>query len=640
MEKIIKSVSKDPKKFAEESSIKDLENILRYLSNAYYNTNQSLVSDEIFDTIKDILENRDPKNKFLKEIGAPIIKQKIKLPYPMGSLNKIKPDTSELNKWISKYTGPYVLSDKLDGISAQLYKDENNELHLYTRGDGIEGQNISHLIKFLIDKVDVKTIPKGTSIRGKIIISKKNFKSVEKLMANARNAAAGLVNSKKIDKRIANISEFIAYSVIHPSYKQMDQMKKLEQWKFKVVEYKIEKILTNKNLSEYLLERRKNSDYEVDGIVVIDSSKPYTVVDGNPEYGFAFKAVLDDQVAEAKVVDVLWNVSKDGYLKPTIQIEPVKLVGTTITYATAFNAKYVIENKLGPGAIIKIVRSGDVIPHILEVIKPANEPKMPDVPFKWTETKVDILVKDIHGAFGDTIKVKRIVHFFKTLGVKYIDEGLVKKLVDYGYDSIEKILSVDKKKLENISGVGEKLVTKVYDSINQQLENTNLETFMAASNIFGGGLGVKKLKLVVEKYPNIMKEKYDDDDMVENLNSIEGFSDITTLKFIKNFVKFKNFFDKINKIINIQHLITQKKKDVGQINQNLFKNESVVFTGFRNKEWEKLIENNGGKISSGVTGKTTLVVHSTNVENSSKIIKAQNLGIRLMTDEEFEKKYY
>lgn len=640
MEKIIKSVSKDPKKFAEESSIKDLENILRYLSNAYYNTNQSLVSDEIFDTIKDILENRDPKNKFLKEIGAPIIKQKIKLPYPMGSLNKIKPDTSELNKWISKYTGPYVLSDKLDGISAQLYKDENNELHLYTRGDGIEGQNISHLIKFLIDKVDVKTIPKGTSIRGEIIISKKNFKSVEKLMANARNAAAGLVNSKKIDKRIANISEFIAYSVIHPSYKQMDQMKKLEQWKFKVVEYKIEKILTNKNLSEYLLERRKNSDYEVDGIVVIDSSKPYTVVDGNPEYGFAFKAVLDDQVAEAKVVDVLWNVSKDGYLKPTIQIEPVKLVGTTITYATAFNAKYVIENKLGPGAIIKIVRSGDVIPHILEVIKPANEPKMPDVPFKWTETKVDILVKDIHGAFGDTIKVKRIVHFFKTLGVKYIDEGLVKKLVDYGYDSIEKILSVDKKKLENISGVGEKLVTKVYDSINQQLENTNLETFMAASNIFGGGLGVKKLKLVVEKYPNIMKEKYDDDDMVENLNSIEGFSDITTLKFIKNFVKFKNFFDKINKIINIQHLITQKKKDVGQINQNLFKNESVVFTGFRNKEWEKLIENNGGKISSGVTGKTTLVVHSTNVENSSKIIKAQNLGIRLMTDEEFEKKYY
>lgn len=636
MKDIISEINKNPKKYAENTDIKELEQTLRYLSNAYYNTSKSPVSDEIFDLLKEILEKRDPNNKFLKEVGAPVTKQEVKLPYPMGSLDKIKPDTNELIKWLKKYKGPYILSDKLDGISAQLYKNTNGEFKLYTRGNGVKGQDISHLIKFLIDKkVKLNEIPNGTSIRGEIIISKKNFKKIETFMANARNAVAGLVNSKTIDKRIANIAEFIAYSIIYPPYKQNEQMKILEKWDFNVVEHRLEKDLSNKLLSEYLIQRRKISDYEIDGIVVVDSSKEYKVEEGNPDYAFAFKAVLEDQIAEAKVVDVIWNASKDGYIKPTIQIEPVKLVGTTITYATAFNAKYVVENKLGPGAVIRIVRSGDVIPHILEVIKPAKEPKMPDVPYKWTESGVDILVKDIYGAFGDTIKIKRIVHFFKTLDVKNINEGLVKKLVDNNYDSIEKILSADKKKLEEIEGIGEKIITKIYDNIDNQLQNTNLETFMAASNIFGSGLGTKKLKLIIDKYPNIMNEKWSDKELFEKINSIEGFSDITTNKFIDNFVKFKKFFDKINNIIDINYLKNPKKKK--EVKGKIFEDQIVVFTGFRNKEWEKLIEDNGGKISSTVSNNTSLVVYSG--ENSSKFQKAKKLNIKTMTEEEFRKKY-
>ena len=638
MDKKFVILKTSPKKYAENADIKELENMLRYLSDAYYNTAKSLVSDEIFDLLKDTLEKRDPTNKFLKEIGAPIKKQKIKLPYPMGSLDKIKPDGGELEKWLNKYKGPYVISDKLDGISAQLYKDNNNKLNLYTRGNGIEGQDISHLIKFVMNKnVDMESIPKGTSIRGELIISKKNFKKIEDIMANARNAVAGLVNSKKVDKRIANITEFIAYSIIHPSYKQTDQMKKLEDWEFEVVEYNVEKKLSYEMLSDYLFKRRKNSEYEVDGIVVVDSSKSYTVEEGNPDYAFAYKAIMNDQIAEAEIVDVIWNVSKDGYLKPTIQIKPVKLVGTTITYATAFNAKYVKDNKLGPGAKIKIIRSGDVIPYILEVIKPAKEPKMPDVSYVWNDSGVDILLKDIHGAFSDVMKVKRIVHFFKTLGIKNIDEGLVKKLVDNGYNSIEKILDADRKKLEKIEGIGEKLINKVYDNIEEQLGNTKLENLMAASNIFGGGLGTKKLKLIVDKYPNIMNEKWDKKKLTEKINSIEGFSDITTNKFVNNFDKFKKFFDNINDIIDINYLKKpiEKKKPTGK----LFADQTVVFTGFRNKEWEKFIEDNGGKISTSVSSKTSLVVHSSESANSSKIIKAKSLGVKLMDEGEFREKF-
>ena len=99
---------------------------------------------------------------------------------------------------------------------------------------------------------------------------------------------------------------------------------------------------------------------------------------GFKDHGFAFKMVLSDQLAEAKVVNVLWSPSKDGYLKPRIQIEPVVLGGAKIEYATAFNAAFVEDNKLGIGALVKLVRSGDVIPHIMAVVEPADKAKMPD----------------------------------------------------------------------------------------------------------------------------------------------------------------------------------------------------------------------------------------------------------------------
>jgi NAD-dependent DNA ligase len=174
---------------------------------------------------------------------------------------------------------------------------------------------------------------------------------------------------------------------------QEEQMKLLKKYKFKVANYKVVDKLNYEFLTEYFEKRRNKSDYEIDGIVVFDNSRPYENVQGNPDYGFAFKVLLEEQKAEAIVEDVEWNVSKDGYIKPRIRIKPVKLVGTVITYATAFNAKYVVDNKLGPGAVITIVRSGDVIPDIVEVIKPSKEPKMPDIAYKWNKTKVDIIVK-------------------------------------------------------------------------------------------------------------------------------------------------------------------------------------------------------------------------------------------------------
>ena len=113
---------------------------------------------------------------------------------------------------------------------------------------------------------------------------------------------------------------------------------------------------------------------------------------GNPEHAFAFKMVLSDQIAEVKVTDVIWTPSKDGFLKPRVQVEPVILGGVTIEYATGFNAKYIVDNNIGVGAVIKLVRSGDVIPHILAVIRPASEPLMPTQDYTWNDTRVDVIL--------------------------------------------------------------------------------------------------------------------------------------------------------------------------------------------------------------------------------------------------------
>ena len=199
--KKIKESDFDLSKYVQNLDSKKLEKILRDLSSEYYNKGISLVSDEIFDYLKETLQELDPLNDYLNEIGAPVNeKEKVKLPYSMGSLDKIKPSTNELEKWKKTYTGPYVISDKLDGISAQLYitKKENK---LYTRGDGEYGQDISYLIEYLFD---VSKFPKDNlpiSIRGELILSKKNFEKVKDKFKNARNAVAGYVNSKKIGKQ-------------------------------------------------------------------------------------------------------------------------------------------------------------------------------------------------------------------------------------------------------------------------------------------------------------------------------------------------------------------------------------------------------------------------------------------------------
>lgn len=640
---IITQLKKDPDQILTNIDKSELKKILDYLAKRYYNFNESVVSDQLFDYINDFYsKNFDDK----KIIGSPVgVTGKVKLPYFMGSLDKIKPSTNAFNKWIEKYSGPYVISYKLDGISALLYKTKKS-CNLYTRGNGTDGQDISHLIKYI--NISTENLIEGDAIRGELIISKENFKTIEKQMANSRNAVSGIINTKKPVASMLKLVDFVPYWVLSPSLKQTEQMKYIENKKFLAgcVEYFIETKITTTKLSELLLSARTKYKYEIDGIVVIDSEKYYPIIPNtNPDFGFAFKQVLTDQIAETTVVDVIWEISKDKYIKPKIKVDTVELLGSEITYATAFNAKFVCDNNIGPGTKVKIIKSGDVIPYILEILSSSDskKPKMPSIEYEWNETSVDIIAKNLSADNMDKLIVKKLSYFFSTLDIKFMGESTIEKFVSYKYDDLWKILIADKNEIKKISGLGEKSVDKIYSSIETGLTNRKLCDIMAASQVFGRGIGSKKFKLITDIYPNIMdifKEK-GKDHTIQLINAISGFDVKTTNKIVDSMDNFIDFYKKLIKIKPNSLSITTPNINIvpnsKYNNISKYSGFTIVFTGFRDKELQTELESYNIKISESVSKNTKIVVANDINENSGKITKAKELNIPIVPKTQFIK---
>jgi len=263
---------------------------------------------------------------------------------------------------------------------------------------------------------------------------------------------------------------------------------------------------------------------------------------------------------------------------------------------------------------------------------------MPDISYVWNKTNVDILVSDATTDTLDDIKIRKIADFFKILKVKNISEGIVAKLVNNGYDDVISIITADIKKLALIDGLGEKIITKIRTGFEKNIKNVNLYTLMAASNIFGRGFGVRRLKIIVTEYPNIMQKDWDNDKMKSKIKDLVGFDDVTATQFTEHFADFKTFYNILAKNIDLSHITTNlniKKKNIG----DLMKDELIVFTGIRDKTVEEFIENNGGKISTTLSGKTTMLIYLDEKTSGSKLEKAKKMNIKTMPIVDFKNKY-
>lgn len=604
--------------------------IISQANDAYYNSNNPLLTDNEFDIIKEYAENKYAQNEVLQQIGAPVSRNKVELPFNMPSMDKIKPDTNILDKWKKKYNGPYVLSCKLDGVSG-LYTTQGSTPKLYTRGDGKIGQDISHLIPYLkLPKV------KDIVVRGEFIIKKQTFDQKYKhSFANPRNMVSGIINSKQVDKKIHDL-DFVAYEMIVPSLKPSSQMKKMEELSFQVVQHTFQKDITNEYLSSILVDWRTNYMYEIDGIIVGDDHI-YPRTNKNPEHAFAFKMVISDQVAEAKVVDVEWNISKTGYLKPRVEIEPIRLGGVTIKHATGFNGNFIESNKIGIGAIIEIIRSGDVIPYIKSVITPAETAKMPNIPYKWTTTKIDIMIDNMET--NEILQEKRITNFFTTLEVESLSSGNVKRLMKTGYNSIPKILHMTKQDFGKVEGFKEKMAEKVHSGIQNKVKNASLVQIMVASNTLGRGLGEKKLAPIMNTFPDILTSSESNESKIAKLQTINGIGKENASSFVANIGAFMKFL----KDTKLEYKLSAKPPSPSpqqSVNKNhLLYGKKVVMTKVRDAEIIAALKNNGGELVDNVKKGILAVVTKNTQEVSNKINKAKEMNIPIMSVEEFKKAY-
>jgi DNA ligase (NAD+) len=639
--------AKDSLEIASNFSIDELETIIKYTTEKYYNTSKSVITDELYDILIDFLKLKSPKSIVLKTIGANVkSKNKVELDYWLGSMNKIKPGTNQLDSWISKFKSPYHLSDKLDGVSGLLIYRLNGTINLYTRGTATEGTDITPLIKYL-HVPDFKTVSKYCAtnnikgelnliaFRGELIMKETTFNNNwGDVFKNGRNTVAGLVNSKTINPEVASDTDFVLYEVVDPFYSIDKQFKILNDLGFTVAfNKKIDKDLTFELLSKYLQDRRAKSVYKIDGIIVTSVTNQERNTKANPLYAFAFKDILEDQMAKTEVISVEWNISKDGFIIPTILLNPINIGGVEIKRTTGFNAKFIVDNVIGPGSMLEIIRSGDVIPKVHKVLKPSKsgKPDMPNGKWHWNKTKVDIQLDDI--ITNQQVLIRNIFYFFSNLDTKGLGMKTIEKLVDAGLDTVKKIISADENDFLKVEGFAIKSAQNLVESIKQVLTNVPLYKLMAASNKLGPGIGEERVKQIVTLYPNIITDykKWSEDDFIKKIKAINGWEEKTASLLVSNFNTFVIFYDSIKKYITLEPIT----KTTGK-----FTDKVVVFTGFRDKDLQSQIEKQGGKIGSSISKNTDFLIivdQSVLDKQTDKITKAQELHIKIITKDQLVK---
>jgi len=599
------------KKDKNKLTIKELEKIIPFLSEKYYNQ-EAVVDDQFFDDLVDLLKEKNSESKILKNIGAPIREdvKKVKLPVWMGSLDKVKPASRDLTLWLERFPPLTMISDKLDGISALLQYDENDKIKLYTRGDGKKGQDISYLVPAL----NLPKIDKGSIIRGELIITKKIFEEKYKnTFPKARSVVAGIVNAKKPSAAILADIDFIAYELINNKLNFIfsEQMKIMKKLKFNVVHHQLEKYLDEDILIKLLKERKKESKYEIDGIVLTENLSHERNKSGNPKYAVAFKT--NEKGKLTTVLEVEWQASKHGILIPRLKFEPIILDGDTVQYCTAFHANFIKDNNVGPGSEITVVKSGDVIPYVTAVVK-GSKASFPSLNYHWNETGVDIILDQN----DDSVLVKQLTNFFKILEIDGVNEGTVKKLIDAKFDTISKIYQASEEDFLKLKQFKEKSAAKLYQNIHSVMDKEiDLAKIMAASLVFGFGFGRRRLTLLIEALPKILQRE---EITLGEVLSVDGFSEITAQQIVENYDDFWQWLDK-HPFFKYK---TNKKKEN---KKGEYTNQHVVITGFRDAQLEKQIKDEGGFVQSSVNNKTTLVLAKDPSKSSSKLQKAADLNI-------------
>lgn len=638
--------------------MKELVSILNKAGKAYYQDAKEIMSNFEYDKLYDellALEKEEGvvlSNSPSIHVGYEILSElpKERHAQPMLSLDKTK-DVEQLKSWLGSQKG--LLSWKLDGLTIVLTYENGKLVKAVTRGNGEIGEVITNNAK-VFQNVPLEITYKGTLIlRGEAVIKYSDFEEmnqtiedVEAKYKNPRNLCAGSVrqlNNEITAKRNVNFYGFTLVQAEGVDFKnsRLEQLNWLKSLGFESVE---NKEVTRESMDEavaYFAQKIENYDLPSDGLVLVLDDIAYGRSLGTtakfPRDSIAFK--WRDEIKETTLKEIEWSASRTGLINPVAIFEPVELEGTTVSRASVHNVSIMENLALGVGDTIKVYKANMIIPQIEENLTRSGSVQIPEecpVCGHPTEVKNDNGVKSLYCVNPQCLakKIKSLSHFVSRNAMnidglseatieKFVQNGIIKELADLYH------LDTHREEIVTMEGFGERSYENMIKSV-EESRQVEVPNFIYALGI--GNIGLSTAKLIVKQYGsdwNVIKSL-----TADQLVDVNGIGDVIAETFAA-------FFRDAERMEQVERLVAELNFVVEESNEEkTLDGVNFVITGsvhhFTNRDEVKdVIEKRGGKVTGSVTSKTNYLINNDNTSNSSKNKKAKELGIPIITEEEF-----
>ena len=655
--------------------VKELREKLEYYAKLYYDMDNPAITDYEYDMMMNklkALEKEFPelitKDSLTQKVGGHVKEgfKQVTHEVPLQSLqdifsfdelrefdNRVRKVAEENNEELK-----YVVETKIDGLSTALKYENGVFVQGATRGNGLIGEDvtdnlktIAHIPKKLNEDINI-------TVRGEVFIGTKEFEKMnaereimdEPLFANARNAAAGSLRQldsrvtamRPLDIFIFNVQKYEA-ETFDSENSHFTELNKLEKLGFNVVPVRTLCSTIDEAIEaiQKIGEDREKLSFGIDGAVIkVDNLRLREILGTTykvPKWAIAYK--YPPEKKETKLLDIVCQVGRTGAITPTAILEPVKVAGSTISKTTLHNEDFIKQKGLKIGDTVVIQKQGDVIPEVVDVLKRKRNGTERDFVMP---TVCPVCGAPVVREEGEAVArcigiecsaklLRNLAHFASKegmdidgLGIKIIeqlvDKGLLKNITDIYTLTIDEIASLKKN--------GKKFAQNLIDAINES-KNNDLFKLLTALGI--RHIGTKSAKGLCKKYKSIdeiANASFEELSMIDDVGMI-------TAKSIYEFFRQPQTMDLIEKLkeagVNTEVLEDDSYSD------DRFYGETFVLTGsltgFTRQEASDIIERFGGKVSGSVSKKTSYVLAGE--EAGSKLTKAQELGIRIISEEEF-----
>ncbi|HQL44289.1 MAG TPA: NAD-dependent DNA ligase LigA [Spirochaetota bacterium] len=637
----------------------------------YYTLDKPLVDDATYDELMNELltiEKSYPEiirdDSPTKKVGAVIQTsfEQVRHDPPMLSLANAM-DEGDINdfyerccKLLGTSTIEYCAELKYDGLAVELVYRNGIYVQGSTRGDGEVGEDVTENIA-TIKRVPTKlpgNAPDFLSVRGEVIMHHGEFERLNEMrkqngeqeFANPRNAAAGslrqldpnITAQRELDIVLYGIGKMEPTSMINTQSQLYDYFKKVGLPAPHY--YKVGLLQDVKQFYKYWMENRYTLDFDIDGVVIKVNDITVRNTMGStskaPRWAIAWKFPAREAITVLKSVD--YQVGRTGLITPVANLEPINIGGVLVKRATLHNFQEVKRLDIKIGDTVKVIRAGDVIPKVVEVIKDKRQDvRAIAVPETCPACNSKLQHEDIYircvNASCPAKEYETLCFFVSKDGmdIEYVGPELLKRLYDQKkIKTIADIYALTREDLLRVERMGEKIADKIIDSINKRREVT-LSHFLRALGIRNVGDHLAK---VIAKHAGSLQKL-----MVMSQEELMTIPEVGpgVAQSVYEFFHNEESLTLIRQMF--AHGVVVKDEKVQEVSENLFKGKTVVFTGtlqnMTREEAERLIESMGGRASGSVSSKTDFVVAGE--EAGSKLDKAKKLHIRILSEDEFMK---